>query len=69
MPGDVCEGGWIPEKVAIPCPSHSPVSRGGKLVLLFISLIVLAMCIFNYLAKTGRLKALLRNTGIFNLNI
>ncbi|CDJ41421.1 sortilin, putative [Eimeria tenella] len=63
VPGDVCEGGWVPEKVAVPCPPHSPVSRGGKLVLLLISLIVLLMCILNYLAKTGRLKAFFRNTG------
>ncbi|KAL8429508.1 hypothetical protein ACSSS7_006552 [Eimeria intestinalis] len=63
VPGDVCEGGWKPEKVAVPCPPHSPVSRGGKLVLLLISLIVLLMCLFNYLAKTGRLKAFFRNTG------
>ncbi|KAL8275914.1 hypothetical protein Esti_000176 [Eimeria stiedai] len=63
VPGDVCEGGWRPEKVAVPCPPHSPVSRGGKLVLLLISLIVLLMCLFNYLAKTGRLKAFFRNTG------
>ncbi|KAL8426675.1 hypothetical protein Efla_005932 [Eimeria flavescens] len=63
VPGDVCEGGWKPDKVAVPCPAHSPVSRGGKLVLLLISLIVLLMCLFNYLAKTGRLKAFFRNTG------
>ncbi|OEH80039.1 putative sortilin [Cyclospora cayetanensis] len=63
VPGDVCEGGWAPEKVAVPCPPHSPVSRGGKLVLLLISLIVLLMCIFNYLARTGRLKAFFRNAG------
>lgn len=63
VPGDMCEGGWTPEKVAVPCPPHSPVSRGGKLVLLLISLIVLLMCIFNYLAKTGRLKAFFRNAG------
>lgn len=31
--------------------------------MLLISLIVLLMCIFNYLAKTGRLKAFFRNTG------
>ncbi|CDJ33869.1 uncharacterized protein EMH_0086040 [Eimeria mitis] len=27
VPGDVCEGGWVPEKVAVPCPAHSPASR------------------------------------------
>ncbi|KFH09097.1 putative sortilin, partial [Toxoplasma gondii VAND] len=63
VPGDVCEGGWMPEKVAVPCPAHSPVSRGGKTVLLLLLFIVVVMVVINYLAKTGRLKKFFRNAG------
>ncbi|PFH32063.1 putative sortilin [Besnoitia besnoiti] len=63
VPGDVCEGGWVPEKVAVPCPAHSPVSKGGKTVLLLLFAIVVVMVLINYLAKTGKLKKFFRNAG------
>lgn len=63
MPGDVCEGGWLPPKVEVPCPAHSPVSRGGKISLLLLLAVVVLMFVFNQLAKSGKLKALLRNSG------
>ncbi|PHJ18265.1 sortilin [Cystoisospora suis] len=63
VPGDVCEGGWKPEKVAVPCPAHSPVSRGGKMVLLLLLVIVMVLVVINYLAKTGKLKKFFRNAG------
>ncbi|CBZ51174.1 putative sortilin [Neospora caninum Liverpool] len=66
VPGDVCEGGWMPEKVAVPCPAHSPVSRGGKTVLLLLLFIVVVMIVINYLSKTGKLKKFFRNAGFDN---
>lgn len=63
VPGDVCEGGWLPPKVEVPCPAHSPVSRGGKISLLLLLAVVVLMFVFNQLAKSGKLKALLRNSG------
>lgn len=56
----------MPEKVAVPCPAHSPVSRGGKTVLLLLLFIVVVMIVINYLSKTGKLKKFFRNAGFDN---
>eukprot|EP00920_Eleutheroschizon_duboscqi_P010871 GHVT01025537.1.p1 GENE.GHVT01025537.1~~GHVT01025537.1.p1 ORF type:complete len:678 (-),score=147.34 GHVT01025537.1:1172-3205(-) len=63
VPGDVCEGGWVPQKVAVPCPQHAPFSKGAKMVLVVVILIAVLMFLVTYSAKNPRLMHIFRNYG------
>lgn len=63
VPGDVCVGGWIPELVAVPCPPHSPLSKGSKAVLTFILLLAFVMMTVVYISQNERLKHVFHNYG------
>ncbi|CEL93798.1 unnamed protein product, partial [Vitrella brassicaformis CCMP3155] len=49
VPGDTCEGGWAPQKVAVPCPQKSPFTRGAYsiLLVLFLLCVLLGGIIFS----------------------
>jgi len=66
--GDSCEGGWQPQKVAVPCPANSKMSRGAMSVLSTIVLIGVAMALANYLASSDRFKGVFANYGMETFN-
>merc|ERR1719235_668327 len=66
--GDSCEGGWMPQKQAIPCPPNSKMSRGAWSVLSTVALIGAAMGLANYLAQSDRFKGVFANYGFDNFN-
>eukprot|EP00922_Rhytidocystis_sp_ex-Travisia-forbesii_P011736 GHVS01017475.1.p1 GENE.GHVS01017475.1~~GHVS01017475.1.p1 ORF type:complete len:935 (+),score=103.33 GHVS01017475.1:271-3075(+) len=63
VPGNSCEGGWEPEKVAVACSFHSPFSRGARSILLFILFIAFVMFALTYSSRSPRLKHLFKNYG------
>ncbi|KAF4668158.1 Sorl1p [Perkinsus chesapeaki] len=65
--GDTCEGGWRPQKERVPCPSHSPFSRGAVATLLFIAFIVAVIGGGTYLSGSDRWKSTIGNYGFETL--
>ncbi|KAF4663921.1 Sorl1p [Perkinsus chesapeaki] len=43
VPGDTCEGGFVPPQAQVPCPSFSPLSKGALLVVGLIVLVVVVL--------------------------
>lgn len=66
--GDSCEGGWVPQKVAVPCPSGSRFSSGAMSVLGVVGMIVVMMVSIQYLSKSEKFKHLFANYGFENFN-
>lgn len=63
VPGDICENGWIPEKVAVPCPAHAPFNRGAKTILLIIFILAIIMLIVTYMCRSPQFKNIFYNYG------
>ena len=38
--GDTCEGGYVPQQVAVPCPANSRLSDGARGVLGTVTLLI-----------------------------
>jgi hypothetical protein len=66
--GDSCEGGWQPQKQAVPCPANSKLSRGGYSVLATVGFIAIAMGLANYLAQSEKFKGMFSNSGFEAFN-
>lgn len=66
--GDACEGGWQPQKLMVPCPAGSKMSRGAWSVLSTVILIAIAMGAANYLAQSERFKGFFNNYGFDSFN-
>eukprot|EP00922_Rhytidocystis_sp_ex-Travisia-forbesii_P048724 GHVS01072536.1.p1 GENE.GHVS01072536.1~~GHVS01072536.1.p1 ORF type:complete len:907 (+),score=145.46 GHVS01072536.1:205-2925(+) len=64
VPGNTCEAGWQPEKVAVPCSFQAPFSRGARSILLFILFIAFVMFVLTYSSRSPRLKHLFKNYGL-----
>jgi hypothetical protein len=64
--GDSCEGGWSPQKVAVPCPANAKMSRGAWSVLSTVLLIAIAMGAANYVAQSEKFKGMFANYGFDN---
>lgn len=61
--GDTCEGGWQPQKVAVPCPAGSKLSRGAMSVLVTIGMVGCLLAVVTYLSRSERFKQLFSNPG------
>ncbi|CDR95451.1 sortilin, putative [Babesia bigemina] len=68
IPGDVCTAGWIPHQVAVPCPPHSPLSKGSKAVLSTIMVLAIIMMAIVYISHNDKLKHLFHNYGFKQFN-
>jgi len=51
IPGDICEGGWVPPPVAVPCPHTSPFGKGAYLVLLVLLVLAILLAISTWLSR------------------
>ncbi|KAF4670147.1 Sorl1p [Perkinsus olseni] len=47
VPGDTCEGGFVPPKAQVPCPSFSPLSRAALIAFALIVVIILLLIGMN----------------------
>ncbi|KAF4708650.1 Sorl1p [Perkinsus olseni] len=47
VPGDTCEGGFVPPKAQVPCPSFSPLSRAALIASGLIVVIILLLIGMN----------------------
>ncbi|EER13739.1 membrane glycoprotein yil173w precursor, putative [Perkinsus marinus ATCC 50983] len=65
--GDTCEGGWRPQKERVPCPSHSPFSRGAVATLMIIGFLVALMFGGTYVSGSERWKNTIGNYGFETL--
>ncbi|KAK1940266.1 putative sortilin [Babesia divergens] len=63
IPGDVCAAGWAPKPVAVPCPPHSPLSKGSKMVLTMILVLAFIMMGIVYISNNDKLKHMFHNYG------
>eukprot|EP00914_Ancora_sagittata_P014525 GHVO01028384.1.p1 GENE.GHVO01028384.1~~GHVO01028384.1.p1 ORF type:complete len:816 (-),score=140.45 GHVO01028384.1:141-2588(-) len=63
VPGNSCKDGWVPEKVAVPCPPHSPFSRGARLVLWSLVIVGCAVACITFVSRSPKYRTLLRNYG------
>jgi len=61
--GDSCEGGWQPQKVAVPCPANSRMSRGGMSVLGTIAVVAAIMGAVTFLSRSEKFKGVFANYG------
>mmetsp|Transcript_17253 Transcript_17253/g.60261 ORF Transcript_17253/g.60261 Transcript_17253/m.60261 type:complete len:875 (-) Transcript_17253:107-2731(-) len=61
--GDSCEGGWQPQKVAVPCPANSRMSRGAMSVLGTISVVAAIMGAVTFLSRSEKFKGVFANYG------
>jgi hypothetical protein len=66
--GDTCEGGFEPQKVAVPCPANSKMSKGAMSVLSTVALIAIAMGLANYVAQSEKFKGVFNNYGFDSFN-
>eukprot|EP01068_Selenidium_serpulae_P014006 Selendium_serpulae@DN6037_c0_g1_i2.p1 len=65
---DTCVDGWVPEQVAVVCPSHSPFSTGAKTVLSVIIFLVALLVLITYLSKSPNFKHFFHNYGFDNFS-
>lgn len=63
IPGDVCTAGWRPQPVAVPCPPHSPLSRGSKMVITTVLVLAFIMMVIVYISNNDNLKHMFHNYG------
>lgn len=63
VPGDTCEGGWTPDKVAVPCPAGAKLSKGQLSVLGSIGLLAGIMGAVTVLSRSEKFKAWFANYG------
>ncbi|GIX64149.1 sortilin [Babesia caballi] len=63
IPGDVCVPGWVPNQVAVPCPPHSPLSKGSKMVLTIIIVLTFVLMGIVYVSCNEKLKHVFHNYG------
>jgi len=66
--GDTCEGGWQPQKIAVPCPANSKMSRGAMSTLSTFAIIAVAMGAIAVLSKSERFKGVFSNYGFESFN-
>jgi len=66
VPGDDCTGGWVPEKVAVPCPYHAPFSRGAKTVLIVGVVIIAVLAIITHLSRSDRFGHIMNQYADFS---
>jgi hypothetical protein len=66
--GDSCEGGWAPEKVAVPCPPNSKLSKGAMSVLGTVGTLATIMALITALSRSESFKAYFANYGFENFN-
>merc|ERR1719223_547201 len=66
--GDSCEGGWQPQRLAVPCPANSRLSRGAQSVLGTIAMIVVVLAGVTYISRSERFKGVFSNYGFENFN-
>lgn len=66
--GDSCEGGWQPQKAAVPCPSNAKLSRGAMSVLGTITMIAVIMALATYLGNNEKFKGWFANYGFESFN-
>eukprot|EP00933_Yihiella_yeosuensis_P031871 TRINITY_DN2547_c2_g1_i1.p1 TRINITY_DN2547_c2_g1~~TRINITY_DN2547_c2_g1_i1.p1 ORF type:complete len:875 (-),score=186.23 TRINITY_DN2547_c2_g1_i1:492-3116(-) len=64
--GDSCEGGWQAQKVAVPCPANSKLSRGAMSVLGSIGMLAVIMGAVSYLSSSEKFKGVFANYGFDN---
>eukprot|EP00916_Digyalum_oweni_P022087 GHVL01036659.1.p1 GENE.GHVL01036659.1~~GHVL01036659.1.p1 ORF type:complete len:231 (+),score=54.38 GHVL01036659.1:240-932(+) len=60
VPGDTCEGGWVPSKAAVPCPPSSPFSRAAITVLFVVLCLVLALGGVTVVSRSPELHAMIK---------
>lgn len=60
---DTCEGGWVPQKVAVPCPDKK-LSKGAMSVLGSLSMVIVLMIAVNYLSRSDKFKGMFANYGM-----
>jgi hypothetical protein len=68
VPGDTCVGGFQPEKVQVPCPSHSRFSGGASLVLVLVVIVFMFTAGLSYIDRFPKLRAMFGNLGFESLN-
>lgn len=61
--GDTCEGGWTPQKLAVPCPAGSKMSKGAMSVLGTLGTVALIMGLVTALSKSDKFKSWFANVG------
>jgi hypothetical protein len=66
--GDTCENGWVPQKVPVPCPSSSRLSRGAQGVLFIVACAAVMMGSVMFLSKSERFKGVFANYGFETFN-
>jgi hypothetical protein len=62
--GDQCQGGFVPEKVPVPCPPTSPFSRGAMMVLGLIFFLIAAFTTLTVAGTNDKLRLWLEKLGI-----
>ena len=62
--GDVCVGGFAPQKVQVPCPPTSPFSRGAVLVLILVLLMIGVLAVLTYAGDNERVRKFLERFGV-----
>eukprot|EP00386_Alphamonas_edax_P014095 GDKI01043378.1.p1 GENE.GDKI01043378.1~~GDKI01043378.1.p1 ORF type:complete len:717 (+),score=231.79 GDKI01043378.1:264-2153(+) len=63
VPGDTCEGGWVPPKVPVPCPQTAPFSRSALSVLFVVFLLVVALGAVQFASRSEKFKKLFLQYG------
>lgn len=66
--GDTCEGGYVPQQVAVPCPANSRLSDGARGVLGTVGTIVVIMGVVTFLSRSEAVKGMFSNYGFENFN-
>jgi len=61
--GDTCEGGWFPQKAAVPCPAGAAFSKSALSVLLVGLVLVIVMATITFVSRSEKFKHLFTNYG------
>mmetsp|Transcript_14973 Transcript_14973/g.47169 ORF Transcript_14973/g.47169 Transcript_14973/m.47169 type:complete len:873 (+) Transcript_14973:76-2694(+) len=66
--GNSCEGGWRPEKAAVPCPKSAKLSKGAMSVLSSMVFVGTMMGGVFFLSRSEKFKEWFTNNGFSNFN-
>ena len=63
IPGNACQGGWVPQKVSVVCPHDGGMSHGAWSVLFVLGLVGLVLVVVTMMSKSERFKGWFAQRG------
>merc|ERR1712203_317875 len=63
IPGNACQGGWLPQKVSVVCPHDGHLSHGAWSVLFVLGLVGIVLVGVTFMSRSERFKGWFAQRG------